>query len=132
MQRDRRVVDERELSDSEDDDGDQRRDQTNFKQLSNKRKASPEPVNGTSIAETIVTAPVPVVVPVAAAVTTDETTENGSTNEVAPLASEKITEETTEEPAKPTTVSVEGEPSAVPTEESATKEAPADGMDTSE
>lgn len=122
------MVDERELSDSEDDDGDQRRDQTNFKQLSNKRKASPEPVNGTSIAETIVIA----AVPAPAAVTTDETTENGSTNEVAPSASEKITEETTEEPAKPTTVSVEGEPSAVPTEESATKEAPADGMDTSE
>ena len=109
------MVDERELSDSEDDDGDQRRDQTNFKQLSNKRKASPEPVNGTSIVETIIA--VSVAVPVA--VTTDETTENGSTNEVAPLASEKITEETTEEPAKPTTVSAEGEPSAVPTEESA-------------
>ncbi len=46
MQRDRRVVDERELSDSEDEDGDKRRNQSNAKQISNKRKASSESING--------------------------------------------------------------------------------------
>jgi hypothetical protein len=46
MQRDRRVVDERELSDSEDEDGDKRRNQSNAKQISNKRKASSDSVNG--------------------------------------------------------------------------------------
>ena len=46
MQTDRRVVDERELSDSEDEDGDKRRNHFNAKQLSTKRKVSSDSVNG--------------------------------------------------------------------------------------
>ena len=121
------MADERELSDSEDEDGDHRRDQTNFKQLANKRKASPEPVNGTITTTTTITETTIVVAPVAPIEET--TTENGSTAEATPSASETIPTETTEEPI---TVPVEGEPAAVPTEEPAPKEAVADGMDTSE
>jgi len=40
------VVDERELSDSEDEDGDKRRNHSNAKQVSNKRKASSESIHG--------------------------------------------------------------------------------------
>jgi len=46
MQRDRRVVDERELSDSEDEDGDKRRNYSNAKQISKKHKTSSDSVNG--------------------------------------------------------------------------------------
>jgi len=46
VQRDRRIVDERELSDSEDEDGDKRRNQSNAKQISTKRKASSESIHG--------------------------------------------------------------------------------------
>ena len=40
-------MDERELSDSEDEEGDKRRDRSEAKQISKKRKTSSEAVNGT-------------------------------------------------------------------------------------
>jgi len=46
MQRDRRIVDDRELSDSEDEDGDKRRNHSNAKQVSKKLKASSDSING--------------------------------------------------------------------------------------
>jgi hypothetical protein len=46
LQTDRRVVHEGELSDSEDEDGDKRRNHSNAKQLSQKRKASVDSVHG--------------------------------------------------------------------------------------
>lgn len=66
MQRDRRIVDERELSDSEDEDGDKRRDHSEAKPITKKRKTSSEAVNGiaevvsassTELTETIVKIP---------------------------------------------------------------------------
>ncbi|CAF4353445.1 unnamed protein product [Adineta steineri] len=49
VQKDRRIVDERELSDSEDEDGDKRRNQSNAKYISNKRKASSDSLNGVTL-----------------------------------------------------------------------------------
>ncbi|CAF0826627.1 unnamed protein product [Adineta steineri] len=49
VQKDRRIVDERELSDSEDEDGDKRRNQSNAKYISNKRKASSDSLNGITL-----------------------------------------------------------------------------------
>ncbi|CAF0976455.1 unnamed protein product [Adineta ricciae] len=46
VQRDRRVADERELSDSEDEEGDKRRNHSNAKQVAYKRKASSDSANG--------------------------------------------------------------------------------------
>ena len=113
------MADERELSDSEDEDGDNRRDQANYKN-SNKRKASSDAVNGTTVTkvtETTVTTS-----------KTEETPENGSTNEVQPSGSETVittTTTTTEEVTK--TTDVEGENDAPAPAEGVT-----DGMDTSE
>ncbi len=118
------------MSDSEDEDGDNRRDQANFKQNLNKRKASTDAVNGTTVTkvtETIVTTSKPDEVVVAAVAAA----ENGSTNEVQPSGSETVittttTTTTVEEVIKPT--SVEGENTApAPPAEGVT-----DGMDTSE
>jgi len=121
LQTDRRVTDERELSDSEDEDGDNRRDQTNFK-----RKASSDAVNGTTVTPiTKVTEPT-VVVPS----NTEQTNENGSTNENPPAESETIITTTTttiaEEITKTTPAEGEGDASAAPTEPAV------DGMDTSQ
>ena len=118
VQSDRRVADERELSDSEDEDGDNRRNQSNFKgSASNKRKASPEPVNG------------------AAAPTVDvpsSNVENGSTNENVPTESTDVvaappSNDDSVKPAATTTATTT-------TEETNVKETTAttDGMDTSE
>ena len=46
LQIDRRVADERELSDSEDEEGDKRRDESNAKQVMKKHKPNPELMNG--------------------------------------------------------------------------------------
>ena len=120
MQSDRRVTDERDLSDSEDEDGDNRRDRTNFK-----RKASSDAVNGTSITQISKVTESTVIAPL----TNEQTNENGSTNETAAAESETIitttTTTTTEEIIKTTPVEGEGEVS-VPVETAT------DGMDTSE
>jgi len=139
LQTDRRVVDERELSDSEDEDGDKRRNQSNAKQISNKRKASPEPVNGVVVngneeilpSDSIVSTTVTKVTTI---------TENGPTDEPTTTAEasgeELIITTTTEEVTKTTTVLVEDETSAVTADESVPIEALTapltDGMDTSE
>ncbi len=108
------------MSDSEDEDGDNRRDQANFKQNSTKRKASSEAVNGTTVTKITETT---VIIPSK----TDEITENDSTNEIPPSGSETVitTTTTTEEITKTTTV--EGEDNT-----SAPVETVTDGMDTSE
>ncbi|UJR37988.1 hypothetical protein I4U23_030670 [Adineta vaga] len=49
VQTDRRIVDERELSDSEDEEGDKRRNHSNAKQVFNKRKASSDSINGVTV-----------------------------------------------------------------------------------
>lgn len=113
------MTDERELSDSEDEDGDNRRDQTNFK-----RKASSDAVNGTTITQITKVTESTVVVPA----NNEQTNENGSTNEnPSATGSEAIitttTTTTTEEITK--TTPTEGDVSA-PTE------TPVDGMDTSQ
>ena len=66
--------------------------------------------------------------------TSDETTENGSLNEITPSGSEMIitTTTTTEEVTKTMTVVGEGEALAISADESAPIEAITDGMDTSE
>ncbi|CAF0915315.1 unnamed protein product [Adineta ricciae] len=125
LQSDRRVADERELSDSEDEDGDNRRDQADYKQNSNKRKASSDAVNGTTVTQVTKVTESTVVVPSTGG---EATTENGSSNEVAPSGSETIIRTTTEETIKTVTVVGEGEPAGTTADESA----PADGMDTSE
>ena len=125
MQTDRRVADERELSDSEDEDGDNRRNQSNSRSMLNKRKASPEPVNGLSAApatkapETVVDVPV----------VSEATAENGPATEPAALEAEKNATVETEEETKTTTEPTESETPAEPADESAPK---VDGMDTSE
>lgn len=124
VQSDRRVVDERELSDSEDEDGDNRRNQSNFKGTSNKRKTSPEPVNGATAA-----APASVEVPPA-------NVENGSTNDVVPAeTSESVAPVPTEDSVKPTATTSEEETNVKDTTAATTTTAAAaaaDGMDTSE
>jgi len=151
LQSDRRVEDERELSDSEDEDGDNRRNQQNFKQISNRRKASQESVNGASVNGTVETVP-----PIGSVSTTvtqvttvtestvvvppaGETTENGpsgdtSTGAIEPEPQTLITT-TTEEVTKTTTVLVEDD-APPPTDEAVPSEALTapltDGMDTSE
>ena len=114
------------MSDSEDEDGDNRRNQSNFKHSSNKRKASPEPVNG-STASTVETA-------ATVAASADEKTENGSVNEL-----EKAPVENSEESAaKLSSTPAENPPEASTIDESsgAAKETitttTTDGMDTSE
>jgi len=122
LQTDRRVADERELSDSEDEDGDNRRNQANFK-----RKASTDAVNGTTVTQITKVTESTVTVPS----TSEETIENGPTTEVVPSGSEAIitttttTTTTTEEITKTPTTGGEGETAAV-------VEATTDGMDTSE
>jgi len=130
LQIDRRVADERELSDSEDEDGDNRRDQANFKQIPNKRKASTDAVNGTTVTQVTKVIESTVVLPS----TSGETTENGSTNEITPSGSETIiaTTTTTEEVTKTTTVEGDGDALVTSAEESAPAEVNTDGMDTSE
>lgn len=76
VQRDRRIADERELSDSEDEEGDRRRDHSEAKQIAKKRKTSSEAVNGTLE-----------VPPVALTVT--QTTEETTTVAVVAAADEK-------------------------------------------
>ncbi|CAF0865365.1 unnamed protein product [Rotaria sp. Silwood1] len=128
VQSDRRVVDERELSDSEDEDGDNRRNQTNFKQVTNKHQTSSETVNGTTVTQITKATESTVVIPS----TSSETTENGTTNEITPTGSEAITTATIEEVKKTTTVEDENETIATPTIESTATEGNPDGMDTSE
>jgi hypothetical protein len=81
----RRVADERDLSDLEDDDSGNRRNQADFEEALNKRKASPAPVNGTT------------------ATTSNEKTEHESVH-----GSYKINNETSEETMKTATRFVEG------------------------
>ncbi|CAF2511644.1 unnamed protein product [Rotaria sp. Silwood2] len=128
IQSDCRIVDERELSDSEDEDGDNRRNQTNFKPVANKRKTSSETVNGTTVTEITKVTESTVALPS----TTTETTENGTSNEIAPTGSEAIITTTIEEVTKTTTVGDENETSATPANESTATEGKPDGMDTSE
>jgi hypothetical protein len=66
--------------------------------------------------------------------TSDETTENGPSNEIIPSESEMIitTTTTTEEVTKTTTVVGDGEALATSADESTPIEAITDGMDTSE
>ncbi|CAF1250240.1 unnamed protein product [Rotaria sp. Silwood1] len=128
VQSDRRVVDERELSDSEDEDGDNRRNQTNFKQVTNKHQTSSETVNGTTVTQITKATESTVVIPS----TSSETTENGTSNEITPTGSEAITTTTIEEVKKTTTVEDENETIATPTIESTATEGNPDGMDTSE
>ena len=93
----------------------------------NKRKASPEPVNGLSAATPTATkaSETPVEVPVA----DEATAENGPTTEPAALEPEKDATIATEEETKTTTEPTEGETPAEPVDESTPK---VDGMDTSE
>ncbi len=113
------------MSDSEDEDGDNRRDQANFKQISNKRKASSEAVNGTTVTKLTEST---VIIPSK----TEETTENGSTNEIPSETVITTTTTTTEEVTKTTTVGGEDDAVGASTNESAPVEAITDGMDTSE
>ena len=115
------MTDERELSDSEDEDGDNRRDQTSFK-----RKASSDAVNGTTVTQITKVTEATVVIPA----NNEQTNENGSTNENPSAGSETVittTTTTTEEITKTTTATPEGEG-----EVSAPIEPAADGMDTSQ
>lgn len=114
------MTDERDLSDSEDEDGDNRRDRTNFK-----RKASSDAVNGTTVTQISKVTESTVIIPS----TNEQTNENGPTNENTGAEPETIitttTTTTTEEIIKTTPVEGEGETSA-PVEPTT------DGMDTSE
>jgi hypothetical protein len=152
LQSDRRVEDERELSDSEDEDGDNRRNQQNFKQVSSKRKPSQESVNGASVNGNAETgAPIASMSTTVTQVTTitestvvvpsegETTIENGpsveTTTSVTPPEAETLITTTTEEVTKTTTVLVDGE-AAPSTDEAVPLEALTapltDGMDTSE
>jgi len=146
IQRDRRIVDERELSDSDDEDGDKRRNQLNAKLIPNKRKASSESINGTTVngndeflpASSAVNTTITQVTKMTKSTvivpsTTNETTENGS-SEVATTSVEEtvptIIKE--EEVIETTIVVVKDEPSTTTTDENVPTEALTDVMDTSE
>ncbi|CAF2492751.1 unnamed protein product [Rotaria sp. Silwood2] len=148
VQSDRRVVDEREFSDSEDEDGDKRRNQSNAKQIANKRKSSLESINGTSINGNEVILPSGTTVTQDTKITesttvissvTDKTSENrlsdDTTRSTRPSEEETIVT-TKEEITKITTALVENQPSTTVTDDSIPREALTapltDGMDTSE
>ncbi|CAF1383466.1 unnamed protein product [Rotaria magnacalcarata] len=131
VQSDRRITDERELSDSEDEDGDNRRNQMKFKQMSVRRKNNSETANGTTVASTTKATESSVVV----SAIDNETTENGISNEVASVGSETIAITPTtaiEEIKKTATVVKENETSTTPADEPTVVEVSTDGMDTSE
>jgi len=145
LQRDRRVVDERELSDSEDEDGDKRRNQLNAKLAPNKRKASSESINGTAVngneeflpansaANTTITqvtkmSKTTVITPS----TTNEKTENGPSDVTTTSAEEIVPTIMKEEVTETTTVVVKDEPPTTTADENVPTEAATDGMDTSE
>ncbi|CAF4413599.1 unnamed protein product [Rotaria socialis] len=154
VKRDRRIVDERELSDSEDEDGDGRRNQSNGKQSSNKRKATSETIyagtalNGTDVcvpsAPTAATTSVSQDVKITESTTTvssdnDKATENISLNEttksVQPSEEEIIPTATSEEAIPITTATAVTEnqsPIAAPDENVPAQEAPIEAMNTSE
>ena len=106
MQRDRRIVDERELSDSEDEDGDKRRDHSEAKPIAKKRKTSSEAVNGIPSAESSTLTQVTTV--------TETTVMIPSTTDETPATTEEITETTT--------VVVKDEPSTMVTEKNDVEE----------
>ncbi|CAF3330863.1 unnamed protein product [Rotaria socialis] len=153
VKRDRRIVDERELSDSEDEDGDGRRNQSNGKQSSNKRKATSETIYGTALngtdvcvpsAPTAATTSVSQDVKITESTTTvssdnDKATENISLNEttksVQPSEEEIIPTATSEEAIPITTATAVTEnqsPIAAPDENVPAQEAPIEAMNTSE
>ncbi|CAF3549453.1 unnamed protein product [Rotaria socialis] len=154
VKRDRRIVDERELSDSEDEDGDGRRNQSNGKQSSNKRKATSETIyagtalNGTDVcvpsAPTAATTSVSQDAKITESTTTvssdnDKATENISLNEttksVQPSEEEIIPTATSEEAIPITTATAVTEnqsPIAAPDENVPAQEAPIEAMNTSE
>ncbi|CAF0803216.1 unnamed protein product [Rotaria sordida] len=152
IQSDRRIVDERELSDSEDEDGDKRRNQSNAKQISNTYKTNLESINGTSIngneiilpSNTIVTQDTKIIESTTiVSSTNDKTSENKLTDETTESirSSEGDTIVTTinEETTTTTTTAAvldENQPSTIIADDNIPKEALTapltDGMDTSE
>ncbi|CAF3635043.1 unnamed protein product [Rotaria sordida] len=152
IQSDRRIVDERELSDSEDEDGDKRRNQSNAKQISNTHKTNLESINGTSIngneiilpSNTIVTQDTKIIESTTiVSSTNDKTSENKLTDETTEFirSSEGDTIVTTinEETTTTTTTAAvldENQPSTIIADDNIPKEALTapltDGMDTSE
>ncbi|CAF0922630.1 unnamed protein product [Rotaria sp. Silwood1] len=149
VQRDHRIVDERELSDSEDEDGDKRRNQSNAKQVSNKHKPNLESINGTSINGNEVILPSSTTVTQDTKITesttiissaNDKTSENKLSDETTrstkPSEEETMVTTTKEEITKTTTVLVENQsPTTVANDdipkETVTTPLP-DVMDTSE
>ncbi|CAF1004510.1 unnamed protein product [Rotaria magnacalcarata] len=153
VKRDRRIVDERELSDSEDEDGDGRRNQSNGKQSSNKRKATSETIyvagaalNGTDVfvpfAPTAANTGVSQDAKITESTITvssdnDKTTENISLDEttksVKPSEEESIPTVTNQEATPTATVVAENQSSITTADENVpTQEAPTEAMNTSE
>lgn len=111
VQRDRRIVDERELSDSEDEDGDKRRDHSEAKPIAKKRKTSSEAVNGIpEIPSASSTEPA----------TLTQVTTITETNVKIPSTTDETT--TIKEVTETTTVVVKDEPSTIVTEKNDVEE----------